>query len=114
MESSSSRSTAKLRPSRVLLVESHFSCRSSAHTPQRRPCKTHFCSNGVSVIMVLSTGGSWDPCAYLPELNEAVELELVVNRSMRIFTSFAPSGFGSALWRWLVGSVWSCGGARER
>src|SRR6266849_9161552 len=96
----SSRSTAHLRPSRVLLVESHFSCRSSAHTPQRRPCKTHFCSNGVSVIMVLSTGVSCDPCAYSPEAKETVALELVVSRSSWIWTSLATSRVESAFLWW--------------
>src|SRR5258708_39348250 len=34
----------------------------------------------------------------MPELNEAVELELVVNRSSLIWTSLATRWFGSALW----------------
>src|SRR5208337_555061 len=50
----SSRSTVHFRPARVLFVLSHFSFRSTAHWPQSRPCKTHFSSNGVSVIMVLN------------------------------------------------------------
>src|ERR1700731_1883260 len=42
------------RPSLVLRILSHRSFRSAAHCLHSRPCKTHFCSNGVSVIMVLS------------------------------------------------------------
>src|SRR5882757_4354567 len=91
---------AHLRPSRALLVESHFSCRSSAHTPQRRPCKTHFCPNGVSVIMVLSTVDLLGTGGYRPEAAETVESGLVVKRSSWIWTSLATMCFASAwLWR---------------
>ena len=42
------------RPSLVLYVLSHLSFRSAAHCLRSRPCKTDVCSNGVSLIRVLS------------------------------------------------------------
>lgn len=47
-------STRHLRPWRARRVSSQFDLSWSAHGPVSRPCKTHFCSEAVSLMVILS------------------------------------------------------------